>query len=198
MTTQAVSAADTGGRAAIREALYTLGDCFWEYSRDTGEFRISPALADLTGLPPQAGLAAWLDVLQKAEQQAFPGRLQGDSAGLLASGLMQLRDGQGRWRVVSEKLRVLAWGENAEPLWVVARLHLLSAPDGEANNSSRQQETDRGLLRSVIETIPDLVWLKDPDGVYLACNPTFERFFGATEQQILGKTDYDFLPADLV
>ena len=31
----------------------------------------------------------------------------------------------------------------------------------------------------------DLVWLKDPDGVYLSCNPRLERFFGATEAEIV-------------
>ena len=31
-------------------------------------------------------------------------------------------------------------------------------------------------LRTLVETIPDLVWLKDLQGVYLACNPMFERF----------------------
>ncbi len=52
-------------------------------------------------------------------------------------------------------------------------------------------------LRTVIETIPDLIWLKDPDGVYLACNPRFERFFGAKETEIVGKTDYDFIDKEL-
>ncbi len=52
-------------------------------------------------------------------------------------------------------------------------------------------------LRTVIETIPDLVWLKDPDGVYLSCNPKFENFFGAKEKDIIGKTDYDFVDKDL-
>ena len=33
------------------------------------------------------------------------------------------------------------------------------------------------------------ITLKDPDGVYLACNRRFEQFFGATEAQILGRTD---------
>jgi len=46
--------------------------------------------------------------------------------------------------------------------------------------------------RTLVETIPDLVWLKDLDGVYLGCNPTFERFFGASEAEIVGRTDYDF------
>ena len=47
-------------------------------------------------------------------------------------------------------------------------------------------------LRTLIDTLPDLVWLKDPDGVYLSCNRRFESFFGAAMKDIIGKTDYDF------
>ena len=52
-------------------------------------------------------------------------------------------------------------------------------------------------LRALVDTIPDLVWLKDLNGVYLNCNPVFERFFGAKESVIAGKTDYDFVDKDL-
>ena len=52
-------------------------------------------------------------------------------------------------------------------------------------------------LRTVVETIPDLVWMKDPEGVYLGCNKMFERFFGATAQEIIGKTDYDFVEREM-
>ena len=52
-------------------------------------------------------------------------------------------------------------------------------------------------LRGLVNTIPDLVWLKDPQGIYLACNPGFERMFGAREAEILGKTDFDFVDAEL-
>ncbi|MBP6902726.1 MAG: PAS domain S-box protein [Burkholderiaceae bacterium] len=51
--------------------------------------------------------------------------------------------------------------------------------------------------RALFTALPDLVWLKDPDGVYLACNRRFEQFFGATEAQILGRTDADFVSAEL-
>ena len=61
----------------------------------------------------------------------------------------------------------------------------------------QQLANERHRLRMLIRTIPDLVWLKDPDGVYLACNLTFERFFGAQEVDIIGKTDYDFVTAEL-
>ena len=63
--------------------------------------------------------------------------------------------------------------------------------------SLQQLANERHRLRMLIQTIPDLVWLKDPDGVYLACNLTFERFFGAQEADIIGKTDYDFVAAEL-
>ncbi len=66
-----------------------------------------------------------------------------------------------------------------------------------------RKQADRELgkseahMRTLIETIPDLIWLKDSDGVYLACNPKFERFFGAKQADIVGKTDYDFINKEL-
>jgi len=48
-------------------------------------------------------------------------------------------------------------------------------------------------LRTLIDTLPDLVWLKDTAGVYLSCNTKFERLFGAKEAEIIGKTDFDFV-----
>ena len=48
-------------------------------------------------------------------------------------------------------------------------------------------------LRTLINTIPDLVFLKDPEGVYQSCNRRFESLFGTAEKNIIGKTDYDFM-----
>ncbi len=52
-------------------------------------------------------------------------------------------------------------------------------------------------LSAIISAIPDLVWLKDKNGIYLACNKAFQEFFGAAEEQIVGKTDYDFVNRDV-
>jgi len=64
----------------------------------------------------------------------------------------------------------------------------------EAEEALRNSE---GRLRTLVQTIPDLIWLKDPNGVYLSCNTMFERFFGASEAAIVGKTDYDFVDREL-
>jgi PAS domain S-box-containing protein len=52
-------------------------------------------------------------------------------------------------------------------------------------------------LRLLVETSPDLIWLKDADGVYLFCNKMVEQFFGSKEADIVGKTDYDFVNKEL-
>ena len=49
------------------------------------------------------------------------------------------------------------------------------------------------LLKNIIHTIPNTVWLKDTQGIYLVCNHEVEKVFGACEKDIIGKSDYDFL-----
>lgn len=70
-------------------------------------------------------------------------------------------------------------------------------------NVSQRKETqeiltnERGFLKTLIQAIPDLVWLKDTNGVFLACNQRFEDLFGAKESDIVGKSDYDFVEKSL-
>lgn len=52
-------------------------------------------------------------------------------------------------------------------------------------------------LKTLVETIPDLIWLKNPEGVYLSCNTMFEKFFGAKKTDIIGKSDYDFVSKEM-
>ncbi|HOP15071.1 MAG: PAS domain S-box protein [Chromatiaceae bacterium] len=44
----------------------------------------------------------------------------------------------------------------------------------------------------LLAMLPELVWFKDTDGVYISCNPTFGRLLNASVEQIVGKTDFDF------
>ncbi len=55
---------------------------------------------------------------------------------------------------------------------------------------------ERRFLRTLINTLPDLVWLKDKQGTYQLCNARVEQYFGAPESEIIGKTDQDFVGAD--
>ena len=67
----------------------------------------------------------------------------------------------------------------------------------EKEKAERALNNERAMLKTLVQTIPDLIWLKDPNGVYLSCNRAVERLYGATENEIIGKTDHDFVDAEL-
>jgi PAS domain-containing protein len=48
-------------------------------------------------------------------------------------------------------------------------------------------EQERIQLRTLVDTIPDLIWLKDPDGIYLSCNPRFEQFLAPEKPTFAAK-----------
>ncbi|MGR2739863.1 sensor domain-containing protein [Billgrantia sp. Q4P2] len=52
-------------------------------------------------------------------------------------------------------------------------------------------EEARTRLLSVVQAIPDAVWLKDMDGIFLFCNQAFEQAVGKPEAEVIGGTDYD-------
>lgn len=49
-------------------------------------------------------------------------------------------------------------------------------------------------LQSVVNTIPDIIFYKDPQGIFLGCNKAFEMLIGIKEAEVIGKTDFDLLP----
>ncbi|MGE5395358.1 MAG: PAS domain S-box protein [Candidatus Saccharibacteria bacterium] len=51
-------------------------------------------------------------------------------------------------------------------------------------------------FRTLVQTIPDLVWVKDLNGAYIQCNPMFERYSGLSEAELIGKTDFDLADHD--
>lgn len=48
-------------------------------------------------------------------------------------------------------------------------------------------------LQRIINSIPDLFWVKDVNGRYISCNNRFEAYSGFSQQEITGKTDYDII-----
>lgn len=94
-------------------------------------------------------------------------------------------------------------------IWLESNSHPLPQEDqsviwhGITLDITKQKQAEEVLastashLSSLLNTIPDLVWMKDPEGVFLTCNHAFEQLFGAKTIEIIGKTDYDFWERDL-
>ena len=47
------------------------------------------------------------------------------------------------------------------------------------------------LLNGLLDSIPDTIFYKNPDSVYLGCNKRFETYAGRNRAEIIGKTDED-------
>ena len=58
-----------------------------------------------------------------------------------------------------------------------------------AEEAFRESETHKYTL---FQSLPDLIWLKDVNGMYVSCNKIYERLIGVSEDRIVGKTDFDF------
>ena len=57
---------------------------------------------------------------------------------------------------------------------------------------------ERNLLRSLIDHVPDYIYVKDTQGRFLTANPAVVRLLAvATPYELLGKTDFDFFPQEL-
>jgi diguanylate cyclase (GGDEF)-like protein/PAS domain S-box-containing protein len=71
------------------------------------------------------------------------------------------------------------------------QLRDMAASLREANRTLADAEAS---LRNLLNAIPDLIWLKDPEGVYLFCNSALAKMFKVQNAEVIGKTDYDFSP----
>ncbi|MBX2862395.1 MAG: EAL domain-containing protein [Leptolyngbyaceae cyanobacterium MAG.088] len=80
-------------------------------------------------------------------------------------------------------------------------LQLASASDFDAIFAALEKalrlRKDIEFYSKIIHTLPLLIWLKDSNGGYLACNHRFQDVVGASEREILGKTDYDLMDTRL-
>ncbi len=62
--------------------------------------------------------------------------------------------------------------------------------------AKKEAKCNEKHLDTLLNAIPELVWFKDPDGIYVYCNRRFETFFGMKEAEIKGKSDYDFVGSE--
>ena len=71
---------------------------------------------------------------------------------------------------------------------------LLESEISERAKIQQSLEQNNSLLNNLLHSIPDIVFYKSPSGVYLACNRSFENYFGMKELQVVFKTDRDLFP----
>lgn len=67
----------------------------------------------------------------------------------------------------------------------------------EEKRAEERLQANEAFLSTLLSAIPIPVFYKDIEGRYLGVNKAYESFFGAPNDEIVGKTAFDIMPAEL-
>jgi PAS domain S-box-containing protein len=180
--------------AELRRVLASVSDCLWsaEWTHDgRWNYRyLSPVVETLTGRAPSFFLESpnrWDEVIHAED---LPGRHHA---------LNRLREGPGQaeYRVVLPSGEVRWLRESVQ----VARRKEIDflQLDGvltditERKKAEQRLDSERRLLRSLMDHLPEAVYVKDSEGRYLVDNLAHRRLLGVdAEADVRGKTVLDF------
>ncbi|MFA7157856.1 MAG: PAS domain S-box protein [Kiritimatiellia bacterium] len=163
---------------------------------------IAPQVEKLQDVP-LSDIPEWVAAHRKGEPMyipdvaALPGGHLGDILkpqgilSLLAIPMMEERDCIGFVGFDSVRLRHAYTGMEQQLLTVFARV-LVNVKLRKKTESELAWRTT--LLLALLDSIPDLVFFKDKNGIYLGCNPEFAKFVGKKREEIIGHMDYDLFP----
>ena len=186
--------------AELRRVLTSVSDCLWsaEWPAE-GPWRyryLSPVVEALTGRPASfftADLMSWQKVIHPEDWPRWLGALQ------------RLRDGQpaqGEYRVVwpDGSVRWLRESVLVTPRPAARSLQL----DGVLSDMTERKRAEerllqeRQLLRSLIENLPEAIYVKDSGGRYLLDNGAHRAWLGVgREDDVLGKSVHEFFPPEV-
>jgi PAS domain S-box-containing protein len=80
---------------------------------------------------------------------------------------------------------------------VEQRTRELAAEIAERERREDELSLERRLLRTVIDNVPDYIYVKDRQSRFVVNNMAVAQNLGCQPEQVLGKTDFDFFPKDL-
>jgi PAS domain S-box-containing protein len=68
----------------------------------------------------------------------------------------------------------------------------------ERHRSDRALDAERSLLRALIDSLPDQIYVKDSQSRFITCNMAVARMNGqSSPDKLIGKSDFDFFPQHL-
>jgi PAS domain S-box-containing protein len=77
------------------------------------------------------------------------------------------------------------------------RVAALGQSEKELKNVQKALDKQLSFSQALLDTIPNPIFFKGGDGLYLGCNVAFEAFLGLGRSAIIGKSVYDLAPKEL-
>ncbi|MBF0181053.1 MAG: PAS domain S-box protein [Magnetococcales bacterium] len=156
--------------------------------------KVNPTLCELTGYKPWEMLGRTYQEITHPDDLE---RIEGAARALLAGepGRRQLekrfihQDGRDIWILLSLSL---IRNPKGTPCYFIFQIIDIDA----RKHYETQLAREHAMMRSLIDTIPDLIFIKDNNLRFIGCNRAFEKRSGQAEQEMLGKNCHDLFPPD--
>ena len=104
---------------------------------------------------------------------------------------MRLRHKSGNWKWVNVRGKIFEWSVSGKPI----KMYGTHQDITKRKKVERKLNEERGLLRTIIDSSPDSIYVKDLDGRKLIANISDCTYCGVEhEEELIGKTDFDIYP----
>ena len=159
-------------------------------------------------------LDEWINKLNQALKAGFDGiRITGNSAWLEKTDWENFSDYERQVNIVISKYRMIAIctycldecsayeivdvvsSHESALIRRAGKWELIKSSERKKAEEARQASEKK--YRTLLENLPQKIFLKDKDSVYISCNENYARDLKIKAEEIAGETDYDFYPKEL-
>lgn len=144
----------------------------------------------------------------------LPGEVIGKNPRFLKSGKTPPEEYASLWRTITSgkewQGELYNKKKNGEFYWEHASISPMKNPEGmithflavkeditELKQAREELEESKTLLQAIIDNPPAIIYLKDTECRFMLVNKQFKRAFHVTEEQLIGKTDYDLFTEEI-
>lgn len=207
----------------LRLVLEASHDGFWDLDIETGCIYYSPRYFEMLGYSPEKiepHFRSWQKLVHPDDMPVLMKVLDEHLAGQTThlESEYRLLTGSGEWKWVLDRGKVVERDTHGRPLRMAGTL--LDITERKQAEESLQRlyaelelqvqertaelvsvnETLRETLlqqKALLDSIPDIAWLKDQESRFIAVNQPFGQACGVEPYDLVGKTDFDIWPKEL-
>ena len=179
-------------------ALKATNDALWDWDFKAGSLYVTPKWNAMLGYDEAESPLTHNEMLQYVHpddreyiRKMLADHISGKTPGFETEYRFRMKNGEYKW--IMDRGRVVEWSGKNHPTRMIGTYTDIT----EQKVVELQISLQRALLKSMINSIPDLIFYKDMDGIYLGCNPAFCEFVGKDWDDIVGRSDYDLFEHDL-
>ncbi|MCK4403504.1 MAG: PAS domain S-box protein [candidate division Zixibacteria bacterium] len=169
----------------------------WDWDIKTNKFYIDPTVKEILGYKDEEipnDIEVWMTYVHPDDREpvmaAAQTCLDGKTPEYVFEHRMVHRDGSVRWILSRGNVMRDAKGN-------AVRMVGTDTDITERKRAEEALQASENKYRTLLENLPQKIFLKERNSVYVSCNESYARDLKIKSDEIAGKTDYDFFPKEL-